>query len=420
MTEPEHRPPLLLLCHRIPYPPNKGDKIRAFHLLHHLAQHFAIYLATFIDDPQDWPYREEVGKYCADALFLPLHPARSRLRSLPALLAGKPLSLPYYSSSGMQRWVDRVVAERGIERVLVYSSTMAQFVEPHLHRMPHSVIDFVDVDSDKWAQYATTRRWPMSQVYRREARCLLAYERHLAASFSVSLFVSVAEAEAFRRLAPESAVRVRHCNNGVNADYFCPAPDRDNPYQAGAPVIVFTGAMDYWPNVDAAEWFAQRVMPGLRREHPDATFYIVGSNPSRRVLKLADLPGVAVTGRVEDIRPYLQYADVAVAPMRVARGVQNKVLEAMAMARPVIASSRGLEGIAARVDEEVLLADEVEDYHRAIGGLLDGQAGSTLGQAARRHVVAHYDWANNLPEVSALLDGRSACSSAGATGETGG
>jgi len=394
--------PLLFLCHRIPYPPNKGDKIRSFHLLHHLSRHFDIYLATFVDDPADWPYVPEVEKFCSDSLFIEQKKWPSRIRGLTGLLTGAAISIPFYACRRMQQWVNEMLERHGIRHAMVFSSSMAQYVLDAGHRYERKIVDFVDVDSDKWQQYSEQQTWPMSWLYRREARLLLDYEVKLAGAFDFGLFVSCSEADLFRKLSPETAARVGFYNNGVNTEYFAPAKTSSNPYHPGEKAVVFTGAMDYWPNVDATVWFAREVLPRLRERHPEVTFYVVGSNPSRAVLQLAADPGVTVTGRVEDIRPYIQYAAVAVAPMRIARGVQNKVLEAMAMERPVIVSTKGLEGISAQHGTHLLLADSAGDYLKLLDQVLAGDY-ADMGVVARRYVARSFNWDNNLPEVVLLL-----------------
>ncbi len=401
------KPALLFLCHRIPYPPNKGDKIRSFHLLHHLSQHFDIYLGSFVDDPEDWPWAPEVEKFCKAVFLRPLHARRATLRSLRGFLSGQALSLPYYADAQLRRWVAKTVADHGIRHAIVYSSAMAQFLPGGGAGFQRKVIDFVDVDSDKWQQYAQHKRWPLSWVYRREARCLLALEQTLAAQFDAGLFVSSSEADLFHQLSPATAHKIGFYNNGVNCDYFNPRFDAEDsqlsPFPQGVQPLVFTGAMDYWPNVDAVVWFAREVFPALRAAHPSLTFTIVGGNPARVVRQLAALPGVAVTGRVADVRPYLKHALAAVAPMRIARGVQNKVLEAMAMALPVLVSRKGLEGIDARDGEEVLLADSLADYQRLLAELFVGTH-AAMGQRARACVQRGFSWEDNLPEVVFLLE----------------
>lgn len=404
---------LLFLAHRIPYPPNKGDKIRSWHLLRHLAQRYHVHLGTFIDDADDWQYVDKVKQVCADAHFAGLSPRRARLRSLGGLFAGRPLTLDYYRDAGLQSWVTETMRKRRIGKVLVFSSAMAQFIAPsHATSTLQAaearrVIDFVDVDSDKWAQYASSKPWPMKWIYQWEADKLLDYERSVAASFDASLFVSPEEALLFRALAPESAEKIGHFSNGVDADYFSPSHGYANPFGAEEEALVFTGAMDYWPNIDAVQWFAAEVFPQVRAQRPNAVFYIVGSRPAPQVEALAAQPGIRVTGTVPDVRPYLAHAHAAVAPLRIARGIQNKVLEAMAMARPVVVSPQALEGISARPGEEVLLAKDAQDF---IGTLIRhlGKPDAGLGSRAREKVLTHYSWPAHLAAVDALLEAGSA------------
>ena len=393
---------LLYLTHRIPYPPNKGDKIRSYHLLRSLSRHYQVFLGTFVDDPADWQYLPEVERLCAEVCAVGLDPARARLASLPALAGPRPLTLAYYRSRRLRAWARRACDAHGVRRALVFSAAVAPFVpaRPDLRR----VVDLVDVDSEKWRAYAAAKSWPVRWLYRREARTLLAYERALAAASAATLFVSTAEAELFRRLAPESAGRVAHFNNGVDAEYFSPNGPHADPYGGGGQVIVFTGAMDYWPNVDAVTWFAASVFPGVRAACPEARFVIVGGAPAPAVRRLASQAGVDVTGRVADVRPYLAHADVAVAPLRIARGVQNKVLEAMAMARPVIASPEAAEGIRAVAGRELYIARTPQEWQSLLAGHLNG-ARPLDGAEGRARVLADYDWEANLARVRDWLEG---------------
>ena len=395
---------LLLLIHRIPYPPNKGDKIRSYHLLKHLARHYRVHLATFVDDPDDWQYVPHVEALCASSHFARMHPLLARVRSLQALLKNRSLSLEYYRDAGLARWVDQTVSAQGIVRVLVFSSAMAQYADRY--RDARRVVDFVDVDSDKWRQYAEKKSFPMSWIYHYEARQLLRYERQVARDYDASLFVSAPEAELFRTLAPESSARIGHFSNGVDTDYFSPHEAHASPYAPGERALVFTGAMDYWPNVDAVQWFCDEVFPALRRRFPDLRFYIVGSRPSPAVQLLAQREGVQVTGTVPDVRPYIAHAAVAVAPLRIARGIQNKVLEAMAMATPVVVSPQALEGIDAVPGSELVLAEDAPAFADAVGALLAGQqeAAAAIGQAARAKVQSQYSWSSNLACIGENLE----------------
>ena len=402
-VEPSAKPNLLFLCHRIPFPPNKGDKIRSYHLLRYLSAHYRVYLGAFVDDPQDWVYADKLDELCEEVHLVKLNPKFARIKSLLAFCKAQALSLPYYSSWKMSRWVKRLQSKNDMQRVVIYSAVMAQYVTGAEYSASKKIADMVDVDSEKWREYSQQKTFPMSWVYHREAKYLLKFESHVAESFNYSLFVSTAEADKFKELAPSVAARVGSYSNGVDTDYFCPQQDFSSPYKDNECVLVFTGAMDYWPNIDAVSWFAREVFPAVLASNPQTRFYIVGSNPAPQVHKLADLPGVVVTGRVEDIRPYLAHAAVAIAPMRIARGIQNKVLEAMAMARPVIVSEAGIEGIDAIHGEDVLVASQTSDYGRYIDNVLT-QKYKTLGYSARRRVIQDFSWENNLPLVGQLLE----------------
>lgn len=392
---------LLLLIHRIPYPPNKGDKIRSYNLLKHLSQHYKVHLATFVDDDDDWQHVPTVEALCTTSHFAKLDPLKGKIRSMKALLGGRALSFDYYRNAGVQRWVDQAMAQHRIDRVLVFSSPMAQYAEAY--PKARRVVDFCDIDSDKWRQYAAQKSFPMNWVYRREADTLLAYERHVAATTDASLFVSDPEADLFRTLAPESAAKIGFFNNGVDTDYFSPERDYPRPYVDGERALVFTGAMDYWPNIDAVQFFAADVFPQLLAADPALRFYIVGARPSPAVLALGANPGVVVTGTVPDVRPYIHHADICVAPLRIARGIQNKVLEAMAMGRPVVVSPQALEGIDAVPGSELLLADGAAALAATLTGLL-AQPNASLGAAARAKVERQYSWPSNLARIEARLE----------------
>lgn len=393
---------LLLLVHRIPYPPNKGDKIRSFHLLKHLASQYRVHLGTFVDDVDDWHHVDAVKALCASTCFVKLNPTRARILSLRGFLSGNPLTLTYYRSSELRRWVRNTMAAHSIQRVVAFSSAMAQFADQFSG--VRRVMDFVDVDSDKWAQYAVSKRWPMSWVYRRESETLLSYERSVAERWDASVLVSNDEADLFRRLVPRAAARVSGISNGVDSEYFSPQHDYLNPYPAATPVLVFTGAMDYWANVDAVVWFAQNVFPQVRAHIKEARFYIVGSRPATEVQALGQLDGVTVTGSVPDVRPYVHHAVAAVAPLRIARGIQNKVLEALSMARPVIATTAAAEGLKSRPKDAMWVADDAQDYAQQCIAILRGEIAPQAGASGRQCVIEHYSWASHLARFSELLE----------------
>lgn len=381
---------ILFLVHRIPFPPNKGDKIRSFHFLKALSERFNVFLATFVDDEQDWQHRESLSAYCRDVFCLPLQPRTAKIRSLTGLVNGKALSLPYYHNAELQDWVDRAIDQYGIEKVMIFSSVMGQYV---LEKSDLKIVaDFVDVDSDKWRQYAQKKRWPESWIYRREAVKLLSYERLLARRASISAFVSVQEAELFKQLAPECSEKVTAVNNGVDVDYFNPAMVFPTPYHQVEKIMVFTGAMDYWANVDAVEWFAREVLPRILRQIPHAKLYIVGSKPAKDVRALENKQSVFVTGRVEDIRPFLAHASIAIAPLRIARGIQNKVLEAMAMEKTVLATSPAMEGIQGYDTENVVVGDDCEQMAEQACRLLSLPPERLHSPSNRSFVESNFSW----------------------------
>ena len=396
---------LLYLVHRMPYPPNKGDKVRSYHLLKHLAARHQVFLGTFMDDPEDEVHIATLRSLCADVHVERLHPKRARVSSLLGLLGPDALTLRYYRSQALSDWVERTTAEHKMQAAVVFSSSMAQYVEggQNLNGAP-VLVDFVDVDSAKWSQYAKERPWPLSWLYRREGRTLLNYERDVALWARRSFFVTESETALFKELAPVAADRVEAVSNGVDAQYFTPEPSHRNPYSKDEQTVVFTGAMDYWPNVDAVTWFARDILPGLRQRHPGLRFYIVGRSPDAAVQALSS-DAVVVTGTVPDVRPYLQHADVVVAPLRLARGIQNKILEAMAMGRPVVASTACASALNAQVGTELVAAEEVADYTRAISALLaDREVAARIGSAGRTCVLQRYSWSAHLAGIDRYLN----------------
>ncbi|MEN9727181.1 MAG: hypothetical protein RL434_1547 [Pseudomonadota bacterium] len=392
---------LLFLCHRLPYPPNKGDKIRSWHFLQHLAGRYRIHLGTFIDDPDDDQYRDFVASHCVDLYAPRLDPRRRKLASLQGLLTGEALSLPYYRNSGMLAWVNKVLAEVRPQRIFVFSSAMGQYL-PTQTGQARTVVDFVDVDSEKWRAYAASTAWPARLLYRREADRLLAWEGTLAARADASLFVSRQEAELFNSLLPRPLSGVAHVDNGVDLEYFRPDPALPPPFAGQAKSLVFTGAMDYWANVDAVTWFASDAWPRVRSKVPDAEFWIVGARPHPRVRALDGQEGIRVTGTVPDVRPYLQHADAVVAPLRIARGIQNKVLEAMAMDKSVVGTRAAFEGIAASDSTSLHTEDDPLAFAEACCRLLHSRSASA-GEA-RAQVRKSHAWATKLARLDALLE----------------
>jgi sugar transferase (PEP-CTERM/EpsH1 system associated) len=392
---------LLFLAHRLPYPPNKGDKVRSHHWLRHLAKRYRIVLGSFIDDPADWQHVERLGAFCAETHIEPIVRWSKTLRSAGAVLTGEALALPYFRSVTLDAWVKDIVKREHIDRAFVYSSPMAQYVLD-LPRV-RSIVDFVDLDSAKWADYAQRRPWPISALCRLEAGRLLAFEKLVASRVDVSLFVTREEARLLCAEAPECSSRIVAIENGVDSEYFSPAHRFESPFTADEHPIVFTGAMDYWPNVDAVVWFARDVLPRIRQHDPAARFHVVGMNPDRAVRALDHDAAVNVTGRVDDVRPYLRHAQAVIAPLRVARGIQNKVLEAMAMARPVVVTAAAASALSARPGVELEIADDATAFALKVLAVMDAGIAESMGRRARERVLADYAWSSRFARLDDLL-----------------
>lgn len=390
---------IIFLAHRIPYPPDRGDRIRGFHILHHIARLRPVHLLGFVDSKED----EDAAKALLPMLAS-LHVevrAKSTLRAgLEALLLREPVSVAAFRSRRIKRTTSRLLAGRTIDTIFVYSGQMTQFVPEHRGGR-RFIIDFVDVDSEKFAAYGAADRGMKGWVHRREARLLARYENGAARRADANLFVSEAEASLFRQRTGLTLDHVRALDNGVDTVAFDPAcyPRADDT----GPMIVFTGQMDYRPNVDAVEWFARRTFPAIRAKHPSARFAIVGRNPNPAVRQLAALKNIIVTGEVPDVRPWIAAAAAVVAPLDIARGVQNKMLEAMAMARPLVATPAAIEGIDAVPGEHLLVASGY-DMANAVSYLLaNPDEGDAIGRAARTHMVARYGWEAQLQALDGMI-----------------
>ncbi len=379
---------LLFLAHRAPFPPDRGDKIRSYHVLRYLSTRARVHLVAFGESDADFDVPSDLNSRLASIAIVPRSKPQA-VAAVEALARGLPVSLTAFASPAIREAVARVRADA----VYCFSGQMAQYLPAG---MP-TVMDFVDVDSAKFAGFADRGSLPMRWMMRREARLLGAFERRIAAGVRASVFVSDAEAALFRRGGAEG--RIEAVENGIDAAVFDPAAFPAPP--AEAPLVVFTGQMDYRPNIEAVTWFAAEVLPLLRADYPTLRFAIVGRAPTAAVQALAS-DRVIVTGAVDDVRPWLAAADVCVAPLTLARGIQNKVLEAMAMARPVVASIAAAEGI--DHDGTLHVADDAADHAACILALLNDPAGAAaLGARARERVLSRYDWDARLAPLDGLL-----------------
>lgn len=394
---------ILFLAHRLPFPPDRGDRIRAHHLLKALAGLAPVHVGCFVDREEDRRHEGALAAVARTACVV------TRRKPLPlagveAMLAGKPVSLTAFDDRRLHAFVRQTLATRPITAIVVFSGQMGQYVPPDF--AGRVVIDLCDVDSAKFEGYAAggERAW----LNRREARLLARVEETLAHRASATILISEAEAALFRsRLQEPLRADIRVIGNGVDAAFFDPAKVAPHPGIAArpGPHFVFTGQMDYRPNEVAALWVIDAFLPVIRGEFPEAEFHVVGRNPTPLLLSKGGEADVTVWGEVPDVRPFLAAATMVLAPLRLARGVQNKVLEAMAMARPVMLTPEAATGIAAQDGRHWLVETaRTEAMHaRACAMLADPEAMARMGEAARAYVIAHHAWPAMLAGLPALL-----------------
>jgi polysaccharide biosynthesis protein PslH len=380
---------IVYLSHCVPNPPDKGEKIRAHHEVTRLAERHRVHLACFGRQESELAAAQELKDRCASVYAELFHPARALAKAAVRFAAGGCLSTSYYGSRRMRRHVRTLEVEASV----VYSSAMAQYAPPDVPML----LDMVDVDSEKWLQYSRVRRpgW----AYRLEGGRLRAVEAAAAARSVCTFFSTGAETELFQRVMPEAEAQAME--NGVDFGYFDRRAAVDTSALQGRRFVVFTGVMDYYPNADAACWFAESVFPAMRERDPGLEFLIVGRNPTSAVAKLAERPGITVTGSVPDVRPYLLAARAAVVPLRIARGIQNKVIEALAMGKPVYASDAACGTFGWDLPPGVFRCSTAKDYLTAIEGeSADRITGEEIICAARRR----FSWDINLAALSTELE----------------
>jgi sugar transferase (PEP-CTERM/EpsH1 system associated) len=385
---------ILFLSQRVPYPPNRGDKITTWRLVERFARRHTVEVLAFAHDDAD----RDAARVLTEEKGITTHTIahderRKKLASLPLLLTSKPLTLGVYGS----RELHAAVAERAASTDLAYaySSSMGAFLEG---RQIPWIMHFAELDSDKWLQYASKHRFPLSAVYKREYRTLRRFEQRIARESLTNVFCTPLEERIFQEAIPGAPSLV--VRNGVDLAYFAPRPERAEPLH-----VAFTGVMDYYPNVDGCVWFVREILPLVRRRLPETRFTIIGSRPNADVQALADVPGVRVTGFVDDVRDELARASVSVAPLRIARGIQNKVLEALAMGLPTVGTTPATQGVEGTAGRDFLVADDATKFADAVCGLLsDPDEARALGRRGRAFVERTYDWERCLAPLDAVID----------------
>lgn len=384
---------ILFLSQRVPYPPNRGDKITTWRIIEKLSRDHQVTVIAFAHDQGDLDaakvLEEEKG---IRTIAIPHNERSKKLQALPLLFTSKPLTLGVYGSKALGRAVDAELP--GTDLAYAFSSSMGAFLKG---RGTPWVMHFAELDSDKWKQYADKHSFPMATVYRREWRTLRSFERRIAADSMTNVFCTPLEEAIFQREIPGCPSTVMR--NGVDLVHYVPKPELAEPNH-----LVFVGVMDYYPNVDGCVWFADEILPIVQAKIPDVRFTIVGSKPTAEVLALGERPGVEVTGFVDDPRDYLERAAVSVAPLRVARGIQNKVLEALAMGLATVGTTSATQGVEGSPGDDFLLADAPEGFARhVIGLLLNPSEARRLGDRGRTFVEATYDWEACLAPLDEIL-----------------
>lgn len=399
---------ILFLAHRIPYPPNKGDKIRSFNEIRYLSRRHRIDLACLVDDPKDLRHAEGLKTWCNRVFVQPIDPIWAKCKGLCSIATGSAISVGYFSHRNVHKVVRQWMKETRYDAVMGFSSTMAEYMvqKRQLNGFgpePWKVMDFCDVDSDKWRQYAQKSPFPLNILYWMEYRRMAVYERRVNRSVDRSILISEPEAKLFCDIHQRTR-GVSVVSNGVDHRFF--SPDAGIKPAINPPrTLMFAGAMDYHANVDGVRWFAQDIYPDIKAAFPDTRFFIVGSNPSPSVQQLASEPDITVTGFVDDIRSYHVGAEVFVVPLRMARGVQNKVLEAMAMGKAIVTTSTAIQGIQPKPRKSLMVANERKEFAQKVIQLLeDPDLREELGSAARGFIERHYQWDGCLEQLEKIIE----------------
>ena len=388
---------ILFICHRFPFPPNRGGKIRPFQMIRHLSQNHRVSVATLAHSAEEMEAGAGLREHCAEIIAEVLPNSVRWRQAVLALASNTPSSVEYFRSDRLRARVEEAWRREKFDVVMVHCAFVAQYTLGISGGL--RILDFGDLDSTKWMDYSKHRSFPLSAGYGLESRKLRRYERAMAERFDRITVTTRGEMEEFKTLGVDRPCTV--IPNGVDGDFFQPAA-----MGGGAkPLIVFLGRMDYFPNIDGMLWFAREVFPRIRRDVPGAELQIVGADPSKEIQSLGKIAGVTVTGFVKDVRPYLTEAAVAVAPLRIARGTQNKVLECMAAGIPVVSTPQASRGIQATPGEHLLVAEGAEDFSRSVVKLLgDPELRKKLATAARAQVEHAHAWASSMEILDRVLE----------------
>lgn len=392
---------ILYLCHRFPFPPKRGGKIRPFNMIRHLssAGHY-VHVCSLARSRQEDEEGRGLAAHCAGLDVGIVDDRVQWMRMLANLPRATPSSMGYFYSAHLAAAVRRRLAERRWDLIFVHCSSVAQYVAP-VRGIP-KILDFGDMDSQKWLEYAEAKPWPLSLGYRLEGLKMLAAEKRLARQFDLCTTTTRAEWQTLDGYATSAATD--WFPNGVDTAFFCPDPQLEGGYDADT--ISFIGRMDYYPNQECMLRFCKEVWPIVRGRRPGMKLLIVGADPSPGIRALAAIPGVTVTGSVVDVRPYVRTSALMVAPLAIARGTQNKILEAMAMGVPVVTSSAAAGGVDAEAGKHLLVADTPEETATAVLRIAgDRDERARLAQSGRDRMLSHHAWASSMRKLDGIIDG---------------
>lgn len=391
------KPEILYVTHRVPWPPDRGDRIRTWNILKHLSKTATVDLICLADEPVTQETHDALSQVTRRVALISHSGKKRFIRGALSLAIGRTVTEGLFENRNLSLTVRQWAQESNYVGAMASSSGIARYVMPPvLEDVPKVWIDLIDVDSQKWIDYASSASLPMSMVYGIEGRRLRKLERHLAEKCDRLLVVSEAERQLFNDFCPTGPIQA--IGNGVDTDYFVPSSQKVTPQSC-----VFVGVLDYLPNSDAVKWFSHNIWSEVRKKFPDAVFRIVGKSPTSEVLALNDLPGVEVVGPVPDVRPWLHKSACVVVPLRIARGVQNKVLEAMACGRPLVCSSSPLKGLAVEPGLHLLQADTVKEWVDNLTTVFEDNIRSEeLGMAASAWVQINHRWKACLEPLAEL------------------
>lgn len=387
---------ILVVCHRFPYPPKRGGKIRPFNIVRHLSRTHAVTVASLARSPEEAEEGRGIAAHCEHYEMAVVRPVTQAARMVTRLPTLTPSSMGYFYSSSLKAGIDRLLARQRFDLIFVHCSSAAQYVAD-VDSIP-KILDFGDMDSQKWLEYARYKPWPLAPGYWLEGIKLQREEKRLARRFDLCTATTAAERETLESYG--TGASTDWFPNGVDTKYFVPD---ERPHDPGA--ICFIGRMDYYPNQECMADFCANVFPVIRAQVPHATLSIIGANPSRQIQGLTAQPGVMVTGSVPDVRPLARRAAVMVAPLNIARGTQNKILEAMAMGVPVVTSSIAAAGVDAQPDRHFIVAGSHREQADAVVRMLtDPPHRARFAAAGRARMLSHHSWQGSMQRLDAILE----------------